>query len=398
MVKAHRDCFTTSVAEKLQWFKDVTWDGELGWQARLSLQALVEGALEEDINHQLGISQPYERRGERDQRNGYYTRSLQAPGGTLTDLRVPRSRQGSYQPTVFRRYQRRCAEVDEAICGMFLRGVSTRGVGRLLEILTGRSASATTVSQVTRVLDAAVREFHQRELADDYRYLMFDGIWLRCKGAQESHKIAVLVAYGITAAGRREILDFCPAAGESEAEWSRFLGSLLQRGLRGAQLQVVTTDGAPGLLAALDLVYPRAKRQRCWVHKLRNVSNKLRQRNREACLKEARSIYQAATRQEAIRCFRTWRSHWEAPEPKAVACLAQDIEALLVCFQVPPEHRKRIRTTNPLERAFREVRRRTNPMSCLNNQASLERITFAVIHHHNANWSNKPLTGFTHKG
>jgi len=94
-VQAHRDCFTTSVAEKLQWFKDVTWDGELGRQTRLSLKTLVEGTLEEDLNHQLGISQPYERRGERDQRNGYYTRSLPAPGCTLTDLRVPRSRRGA---------------------------------------------------------------------------------------------------------------------------------------------------------------------------------------------------------------------------------------------------------------------------------------------------------------
>jgi len=101
---------------------------------------------------------------------------------------------------------------------MFRRGIATRCVGRLLQILTGRSASASTVSQVTRVPEAAVREFHQRELADDYLYLMFEGIWRRCKGTQESRKIAGLVAYGITAEGRREILDFCPAAGESEAE------------------------------------------------------------------------------------------------------------------------------------------------------------------------------------
>lgn len=134
------------------------------------------------------------------------------------------------------------------------------------------------------------------------------------------------------------------------------------------------------------------------MHKLRNVSSKLRQRNREAWLKEARSIYQTATRQAALRCFRAWQRHGEAEQPKAGACLAQDIEARLVCYAVPVAHRKRIRTTKPLERAFREVRRRTNPMSCLNNQASGERITFAVIPHHNANWSHRPLPEFTQKG
>jgi putative transposase len=395
MVKAQRDCFTTSVAEKLKWFKQATWDGELSRQAQWALKELLEGALEEDINHQLGISRAYERTGARDQRNGYYTRSLETQRGTVPALRVPRSRQGSYTPRVFSRYQRRSAETDELICEMFLGGVSTRRVGELLELLTGQQASATTVSRVTRVLDPLVAVFHQRSLPDDYLYLMFDGIWLRCKGAQESRKVVVLVAYGITADGRRELIDFCQARGESEAEWSRFLNNLHRRGLRGDALQVVTTDGAPGLIAALDLVYPLARRQRCWVHKLRNVSNKLRQRHREPCLQEARAIYQAPTRREAVRCFRAWRRHWEPLEPKAAACLAQDIDALLVCFEAPVTHRKKIRTTNPLERAFREVRRRTNPMSCLNNHGSVERITFAVVNHQNAKWSRKPLPEFT---
>jgi transposase-like protein len=102
------------------------------------------------------------------------------------------------------------------------------------------------------------------------------------------------------------------------------LKSLHRRGLRGGARQVVTTDGAPGLIAALDLVQPLVRRQRCWVHKLRNVSNKLRQRqrHREPCLREARSIYEAPTRREAIRCFRAWQRHWEPVEPKAVACVA----------------------------------------------------------------------------
>ena len=173
--------------------------------------------------------------------------------------------------------------------------------------------------------------------------------------------------------------------------------SLHRRSLRGEALQVVTTDGAPGLIAALDLVYPLARRQRCWVHKLRKVSNKLRKRHREPCLREARSIYLAPTRREAVRCFRAWQRHWEALEPAAVAGLAQDLEALLVCFEVPVAHRKKIRTTNPLERAFREVRRRTNPMACRNNYGSVERITFAVINHPNTKWSRKPLPEFTRK-
>lgn len=396
MVKAERDCFTASVSEKLQWFKAATWSGELSRTAQEALRHLLQDSLEEEINYQLGISRPYERVGKRDQRNGYYTRRLETRRGPIPDLRVPRSRRGEYQPGVFRRYQRRDAEVDEAICAMFLRGISTREVGAVLEGLTGSPVSASTVSRVCKALDKLVAEFHRRPLADAYQYLILDGIWLRCKGAQEGRKVAVLAAYGITLDGRRELIDFHQASSESEANWTRFLQSLYQRGLRGARLRVATTDGATGLIAALDLVYPLAERQRCWVHKLRNVSAKLRARDREAGLAGARRIYLAGTRAEAIRAFREWERRWAEEAPGAVQCLAQDIEALLVCFGVPEAHRSRIRTTNVLERAFREVRRRTNPMSCFNNPASVERIIFAVVQHQNTNWSRKPLPEFTH--
>jgi putative transposase len=396
MIEAGRDCFTTSVSEKLQWFKDATWSGELSRTAQESLRHLLQGSLEEEINCQLGIRRPYERVGERDQRNGYYTRRLETQRGPIPDLRVPRSRRGEYRTGVFRRYQRRTAEVDRAICAMFLRGISTREVGAVLEGLTGSAVSASTVSRVCKVLDGLVAEFHRRPLGDAYQYILFDGIWLRCKGAQLGRKVVVLAAYGITVEGRRELIDFHQASSESEANWTRFLQGLYQRGLRGKRLRVVTTDGASGLIAALDLVYPLAPRQRCWVHKLRNVSNKLRARNRPACLAGARAIYLAATRAQAIGAFRQWEKRWGEEEPGAVKCLAQDIEALLVCFEVPVAHRQRIRTTNPLERAFREVRRRTNPMSCFNNPASVERIIFAVMQHQNTNWSHKPLSEFTH--
>ena len=396
MITPHRDCVSTSVDEKLQWFKEATWSGELSRTAQESLRHLLEDSLEEEINYQLGISRPYERVGPRDQRNGYYTRRLETHRGPLSALRVPRSRRGEYEPQVFRRYQQRTAEVDEAICRMFLRGISTREVGAVLEVLTGSTVSASTVSRVCTVLDGLVREFHRRPVEDEYQYLILDGIWLRCKGAQPGRKVVVRAAYGLTRAGRRELIDFHQAASESEEDWGRFLASLHQRGLRGAQLAAVTTDGATGLIAALDLIYPLVKRQRCWVHKLRNVGAKLRVRNQEACLGGARSIYQAATRQEAIAAFRTWQGRWREEEPAAVRCLAQDLEALLVCFDMPAAHRRKMRTTNALERTFREVRRRTNPMSCFNNWASVERITFAVLHHQNLNWSRKLLPEFTH--
>jgi putative transposase len=398
MVKAHRDCFNVSVAEKVRWFKAAIWDGELGFQSKMMLKDLLENSLEEEAKLQLGGVEPYQRSSSRtDQRNGCYTRNLDTPHGAIEGLRVPRFRHGTYEPQLFERYQRRTAPVDETIVRMFCRGVSTREVGGILEILIGATVSASTVSRVTKVLDDHVRAYHQRPLSDDYRYLLLDGITLRSKGPDGVRKVLVLTAYGITVDGRRVLIDFCQATSESEVEWTRFLQSLYRRGLHGQNLRLITTDGASGLIAGLDMVYGIIPRQRCWVHKLRNVSNKLRKPNREACIQEARGIYKAPNRKQAQRRFRAWMLHWKAVEPRAAHCLAKDIEALLLIFDLPMRHRKLMRTTNAIERSFREVRRRTRPMSCFNNPGSIDRIVFAVFVHLNANTANRPISAFTQK-
>lgn len=159
---------------------------------------------------------------------------------------------------------------------------------------------------------------------------------------------------------------------------------------------MVTTDGCPGLHRALDTVYPYVPRQRCWAHKLRNVAARLPRKHQEACLGEAKGIYRAGTRREAVAHFREWAHRWRQVAPKAVGCLEQDLEELLPFLDCPQAHWKKVRTTNAIERAFREVRRRTRPMSCFQNSASVDRIIFGVISHLNNAWQDKPLKEFTH--
>lgn len=390
MIKPRRDCFTASVAEKQRWFKDAMWDGELGRQATLALKYLLQDALEEEITQQLGVARYQRGAPRRDYRNGSYRRRLDTPAGPIDELRVPRSREGVYEPQVFTRYQRRLPVVNDLILQAFLAGASTRRVSQILQALLDAACSPSTVSQVARKLDKHVTAYHQRPLEDRYRYLLLDGIRLRCKGADGPRTVLVLVAFGFTQQGHRELIDFRQARSEGEAPWTAFLENLRQRGLSGEHLQLVTTDGARGLLAALDMVFPYVPRQRCWVHKLRNVSTKLRHAHRDACLQEAKAIYLAPTRRHARRCFQAWRRHWAEREPQAVACLVQDLDDLLTCFDLPPAHRPKVRTTNPIERAFREVRRRTRPISCFNHPASIERIVFAVLTHLNTTWSHRP--------
>ena len=255
---------------------------------------------------------PYQRREERlDQANGFYKRHLTTRCGSL-ELSVPRTRSGLFRSQVIRRYKRRDPAVDEAIKNVFLRGVSTRQAGAVLASLLDEAVSAATVSQVAQVLDEVVERFHRRPFQDDYKFITLDAVSVRIRLVGAVRRRMVLCAYGITTKGKRELIDFMITKAEGEETWKGFLLNLQWRGLKGQALRMVTSDGGAGLANALAFVWPRADHQHCWVHKLRNLSNKLKA-SQQACLVEAREIYQLSRNErEAIGRFRLWRSKWRS--------------------------------------------------------------------------------------
>jgi putative transposase len=337
---------------------------------------------------------PYQRRAERtDQANGFYSRRLTTRLGVLT-LAVPRTRSGLFHPQILPRYQRREPLVDAAIREVFLLGVSTRQTGRALASLVEDAVSAATVSAVSKALDAAVGAWHRRSLTDQYVYLILDAVSVRIRLVGKTLRRMALCAYGVRADGRRELIDFLIVKSESEDSWRSFLEELWRRGLHGVHLVLITTDGHAGLEAAVDQVWPRVAHQRCWVHKLRNLENKLKGSQRD-CLEQAKLIYQARHRREAVARFRTWRARWQRLAPKAVACVEQDLEELLAFYDCPTAHWKMVRSTNVIERLFVEVRRRIRTMCAFSTRDSCERILFSVFHRMNQHWTRHPLKTFT---
>jgi transposase-like protein len=385
-----------TIAQRWRQVKGVFREDLTVWTRHL-LRRLLEGCLEEELEVYLRAAPHARTAARRDYRNGTYTRDLGTEVGLLQGLRVPRARQGGFQPQVLVRYERRRPAVSGLLRNCFLTGASTRRVGPLLAPLLGEAVSASTVSRLTQALDAEVACFHRRPLREAILYLLLDGITLRVKTPEGVKRRLLLCAYGLTPRGQRCLLSFRQARAESGAAWEAFLRDLYERGLEGQGLRLIVTDGSPGLQAALDLVYPYIPRQRCWVHKLRNVAAKLPRRHQDRCLAEARAIYNAPTERAARQTFRTWAARWRPQAPAAVACLERDLAELLACFSCPPAHRRKVRTTNALERAFREVRRRVRPMSCFTNAASCNRIVFAVLNHLNAQWEKRLLREFTQK-
>jgi putative transposase len=376
------------VKDEDEWWEDISK------HTLRMVKTVLESSLEEELLDFLRASRYQRTEVRKSWRNGSYEKSLYTRFGVIKDLRVPRARE-SYPSRILPRYQRRQHEVNDMVRGMFLAGVSTRRVSEILLKIKGDQMSAQTVSRIASSLDTEVHLFHNRPLLDEYRYLFFDGICLKVKGAAGVHKRMTLTAYGITVTGRKRIISFRQGADESAAKWEAFLRDLYERGLEGKQCRLIITDGCPGLHKALETVYPYIPKQRCWAHKLRNVSNKLKRKDQKECLDEARLIYQARHRKEAINTYREWKSNWQLRYPEAVNCIERDIEELLNFLDVPLEHRIKVRTTNVIERAFREVRRRTRPMSCFTNSLSVDRIIFGVISHLNESWKDKPLFDFT---
>ena len=359
----------------------VEWSSDYRPHARAAVKAVLEERMAVEVDRHLAAMAA---RGSADRLNGSYGRHLLSELGDI-ELRVPRTR--CFTPTsVVRAYCRRADQVDRLILACFVLGISTRKVAEALLPILGRPLSAGVVSRVARRLDAAVAAYHARPLKDCYQVLMLDGVVLSRKTGAGAVRRPVLVALGLRPDGRKEVIDFRLAVAESAAQWELFLTDLFRRGLTGKTLEMICVDGGPGLLAALPVVFPNIAVQRCWAHKIRNILDKVRKPDRARFKRDLHAIMNAKGERPARSAARRLADRWQELYPKAVECLRNDLDELLTCFRyADPAKRKAVRTTNAIERRFREVRRRTRPMGVFQDRTSMDRILFAVFIRENLN-------------
>ena len=376
--------------------KENFWEVDAKRQVKELVKELMESSMITEIVKKTGVGYYKHAKGERtDYRNGYYNRTLVTQFGIIQDIRTPRLRKGAFKTRVFRRYKRYQEIVEDLIEDIFLAGVSTRRVGEAISKILDTKVSHGTVSNITKRLDAKVKKFRNEPILDEYQYMFCDGITLKIRYNGKYHNRKILAVYGITLFGKRKLLGFVQSQGESQDAWEGLLNSIYNRGLEGKNLKLITIDGAGGLKSALGIVYPHVPTQRCWAHKLRNVSNYLKKTQQETCMKDARRIYKAKNKHLATAEFKNWKKTWEKKAPNAVHCLEKDLEELLNFFDNPKNHWIRIRTTNVIERSFREVRRRTRVFTCFSNKQSCDRIIYAIFTYLNNKWKERPIKQFT---
>lgn len=324
--------------------------------------------------------------------NGFYDRNMISPLGKIEGIQIPRWRESTLLTQNLRSFSVFDQEKErfyELVAQMHRLGVSQRKIKLLCDTVFGVKLSATRAGFIHKELaQSEALNINGQPLTDEFEYLLLDGLWVKAKsfGLKEGNKTVLLCALGITAAGQRKVIGFMPADNESFESWNEMLQNLKQRGLSGQALKLIISDDNGGLTKAASHYYPQTPVQVCIVHKLRNVISKARHKHKQAVAEDLKPIYQAQTKAEATDRMKHFCKKWYVAEERAVKSLTFDFERTLTYLEFPRELWSKIRTTNILEREFREVRRRIKVFdSSFDSTESLNRYSnsiFDYLNHH----------------
>ncbi len=362
-------------------------DGDVDF-LREGVRALAEAVMEAEVSELTGVP-----KGERDpehrltRRNGYRERRWDTRVGTI-ELAIPRVRDGSYFPSLLdprRRAERALlAVVQEA----YLAGVSTRRVDDLVRALGLDGISKSEVSRICAALDAEVEAFRNRPLADvAYPYLWLDATYLKVREGGRVVSMAALVATGVAMSGERRVLGLELSAGNDEGSaWPRFLRDLVARGLHGVRL--VISDDHAGLVKALHEQLLGAAWQRCRVHLTRNAQELVPRSARSMVASAVRMILEQPDGHAARRQLDSIVDGLRGQFPRVTELLLDAEADLLAHFAFPEPHRRQIRSTNPLERLNREIKRRTSVVGIFPNRAAVIRLVGMVLAEQDDEWQD----------
>ena len=355
--------------------------------AREGARLVLTVALEEEVTEFLN-----RRRYERNcgsgpgYRNGHRERRVSCGAGEV-EVAMPRvsDTQKTFHSHMLEAWQRRSKLLEETIPLLYVEGLSTRDFKRALGPLWGESGlSRSSISRANQALKESFNDWRKRDLSlEEIIYLFMDGIYLGVRG--NSHeKEAILVAHGINREGKRVVLHLSLGVKESTTSWKEVLNDLVERGLKPPQLFI--TDGNQGLVKAINDIWPEIPRQRCIIHRLRNVLARIPRKRQEEVKKALHRIFYAACLEDAREEARQFIRRYVGEFPSAVETLTKHLEECLTFYRFPEHHWKHIRTSNVIERAFKEVKRRTKVIGRFPNETSALTMVFSILEEKRLKW------------
>lgn len=362
-----------------------------------SKELIIQEMLEEEVTEHLG-RESYERDPGKSyfqgHRNGYEPRQLKTPEGRMR-LEIPQVRGGEqkYQSKLKTFFKNNTDVLERLAVEMYVRGLSTRDIEESLETVTGEKfLSQRSISNITESLWEDYRRFCERDLSNyEVVYVVVDAVYESVR-AHVKNKEAILAAYGVLIDGRKILLHMDLGQKESGDFCKEFLRNMVARGMNVPV--AVNSDGAAGMISAINEVIPHSLRLRCWVHKMRNLSNKLPPEIWEQIKPEVQAIRDSLSYDEGLTRLEQLVVKTENQYPSFTKCLLDDHEALLNVLRIPRRHQRSIRSTNLIERAFVEERRRTKIIPQFLTEKSCLKLVFSVLYRASLRWNKISMSEF----
>jgi len=372
-----QDLFRTLLKSALERMLDTEMDVHLG---RKTIAALPAVAAEPD-GQAAGANR----------RNGHSKKTVRGDMGELT-LDTPRDRDGTFEPQLIPKHQRRLAGFDEKIFALYAKGMTTRDIQEIVKELYGVDVSATLVSQITADLDAEVTAWRQRRLDAIWPIVYLDGLVVHVRG--ENGRVSphtMYVAIGVNLEGKKELLGLWLSETEGAKFWLSCLTDLKNRGLE--DIFIACVDGLTGFTDAIRAAYPRTKVQLCIVHLVRAALRYVSTADSKPVAADLKKVYQAATEQEAEQAFEEFAEEWGDKYPTIVKQWRHKWQDLITLFEFPPPIRKAIYTTNAIESVNSVIRKFTRNRKLYPNAESAIKLVYLAIHEASKRWT-MPIRGW----
>ena len=357
-------------------------------RVREGVKAVLEEVLQEEMTEHLEAGYRELTPTRRGERNGRYTRNLVTPAGKIERLEVPRDREGEFVTEVFERYKRMTGDVEEAVLEMYLSGISVRKIAGVTDSLSRVKIGKDAVSRIAQRLEEQQNEWRERPLGEkEYPYLYLDATYLKLRWGARVTSMALLACVGVDGEGFREVLAVEVAGTEKGEAYASLLRGLIDRGLKGVRL--VVSDDHEGIKAAVFGELPSAGWQRCVVHLERNVLSHVPASSMTEVTQDLKAIFKVRREKTALALAEEFVELYEKSYPKAVSVFKAGIVDALSYLSFPGNHHARIRTTNMLERLFKEVKRRTRAVGVFPNETSASTLATEIMLRSSEEWALK---------
>jgi putative transposase len=368
--------------------EDFNHDVKLDVEARVrqGVKAVLEEVLQEEMTQHLQAGYRELTPTRRGERNGHYQRNLLTPAGKIERLEVPRDREGEFVTELFERYKRMTGDVEEAVLEMYLSGISVRKIAGVTEALSRVKVGKDAVSRIARRLEEQQRAWRERPLEKAYPYLYLDATYLKVRWGASVTTMALLACVGVDEEeGFREVLAVEVAGTEKGVAYASLLRGLLDRGLEGVRL--VISDDHEGIKSAVAGELPGVEWQRCVVHFERNVLSSVPAGAMGEVAEDLKAIFKVRRQRTAQALAEEFVELYGKRFPKAVSVFEAGIEDALTYLNYPGSHHARLRTTNMLERLFREIKRRTRVVGVFPNETSASTLATEIALRSSEEWA-----------